>query len=101
MNTNIDYADYWEKCWNEEDTQALSGWLDTWNNFAGEEVAIFKVYGVKTVCDAACGFGNHTLSFASNGFTVSAFDVSPRAVELTTSGLRKYGYDDVTVKESS
>lgn len=59
---------------------------------------LMKSRGVKTVCDAACGFGAHTLALASNGFAVSAFDISPKAVELTTAGLRKHGYDSVEVK---
>lgn len=92
---NYDYQKYWESCWNEEDTDALFGWLDGWNNFAGKEVEVFREFGVKTICDAACGFGSHTISFASNGFEVSAFDVSEKAVELTINGLRKYGYNAV------
>ena len=41
------------------------------------------------------------LSFASNGFEVSAFDVSKRAVELTTTALKKYGYNNCDVKVAS
>jgi SAM-dependent methyltransferase len=94
----IDYSVYWEKCWAEEDADELYGYLDGWNGYAGTEVEIFKQYNVKWVCDAACGFGAHTLALASNGFEVSAFDISNRAVELTTGALRKYGYNDVEVK---
>lgn len=50
------------------------------------------------MCDAACGFGAHTLALASNGFAVSAFDISPRAVALTAAGLQKYGYSGAAVK---
>ena len=94
----IDYSEYWEKSWRQEDTEELCGYLDGWNSYTGTEMDIFRKYGVKKVCDAACGFGAHTLAFASNGFEVSAFDISPKAVELTTKGLQKYGYNNVEVK---
>ncbi|MBE6909081.1 MAG: class I SAM-dependent methyltransferase [Ruminococcaceae bacterium] len=98
MHTAYDYSAYWERCWNEEDEDALFRWLDGWNRSASEEMEFLKSRGVKTVCDAACGFGAHTLAFASNGFEVSAFDISPKAAALTREGLRKYGYGGVEVK---
>ena len=94
----IDYSEYWEKSWRQEDTEELSRYLEGWNGYSGTEMDIFKQYGVKKVCDAACGFGAHSLAFASNGFEVSAFDISPKAVELTIHGLQKYGYNNVEVK---
>ncbi len=97
-HNSIDYSEYWEKCWNQEDSEELSGYLDGWNGHADEAMDIFRQYGVKRVCDAACGFGAHTLAFASCGFEVSAFDVSEKAVELTRYGLRKFGYDGVDVR---
>ena len=100
-HVDYNYEKYWESCWNEEDIDALFGWLQGWNNFEGDDVKLFREFDVKTVCDAACGFGSHTLSFASNGFEVSAFDVSPKAVELTVSGLRKFGYDAVVDADGS
>ena len=93
-----DYSEYWEKSWCKEDTEELSRYLEGWNGFTSTEMGVFNQYGVKKVCDAACGFGAHSLAFASNGFEVFAFDISPRAVELTTCGLHKYGYDNVEVK---
>jgi len=100
MPTAYDYSAYWERCWQEEDAEALFRWLDGWNRSTGAEMDFFRSRGVKTVCDAACGFGAHTLAFASNSFAVSAFDVSPRAVALTRAGLRKYGYADVEVRQA-
>lgn len=101
MNHNIDYSDYWDCCWNEEDAEALFKWLDGWNGAGSEEIEYFKAHGLKAICDAACGFGAHTLAFASAGFEVAAFDVSPKAVELTRAGLTRYGYEDVAVKVAS
>ena len=56
---------------------------------------------MKKVCDAACGFGAHTLALASNGFEVSAFDISKTAVELTSLALNKYGHRNVNLKIAS
>lgn len=101
MKADIDYSEYWERCWNEEDAEALEKWLEGWNHAGSEEIEYFKAQGVRTICDAACGFGAHTLAFASNGFDVAAFDVSPKAVELTRAGLARYGYGDVSVQVAS
>ncbi len=98
IHGEIDYSEYWERCWKEENSEELSGYLQGWNGHADEEMDIFRQYGVRKVCDAACGFGAHTIAFASNGFEVSAFDISERAVELTRYGLKKFGYEGVDVK---
>ena len=101
MKADIDYSEYWERCWNEEDAEALEKWLEGWNHAGSEEIEYFKAQSVRTICDAACGFGAHTLAFASNGFDVAAFDVSPRAVELTRGGLARFGYGDVPLQVAS
>lgn len=101
MKADIDYSEYWERCWNEEDAEALEKWLEGWNHAGSEEIEYFKAQSVRTICDAACGFGAHTLAFASNGFYVAAFDVSPKAVELTRAGLARFGYGDMPVQVAS
>ena len=101
MNEAIEYSKYWDRCWHEENVDELSTWLEGWNCAGSEEIDFFKAQEVLTICDAACGFGAHTLAFASNGFEVAAFDVSPKAVELTHAGLARYGYEDVAVKVAS
>ena len=95
------YADYWEKCWDSEDESDLNRFLSGWKGSKSDEMDIFTSSGVKRVCDAACGFGAHTLALLSNGFEVEAFDVSPRAVELTAAGLKKQGFENVKVKTAS
>ena len=100
QKTSIDYSDFWDRSWKEEDAESLSNWLEKWQNSTSPEIKLFKSYGVKTVCDTACGFGAHTVALASNGFDVSAFDVSPKAVELTINGLRKYGFKVDKIKTS-
>lgn len=95
------YAEYWDKCWNDENVSDLSRYLSSWNGSKSDEMDIFVARGIKKVCDAACGFGAHTIALLSNGFDVEAFDVSRRAVELTVEGLRKHGYENVKVKTAS
>ena len=96
----IDYSEYWERCWEEEKPEELFSYLEGWNGHKSLEMDVFKDHGVRKVCDAACGFGAHTVALASNGFEVSAFDVSERAVKLTTEGLKKYGYTGTAVKKA-
>ena len=44
---------------------------------------------VHSVCDAGCGCGIYALKLAANGFCVSGFDVSSRAVEISQMLLDK------------
>ena len=69
MNTN--YQTYWESCWQEEDSSQLQAYLEGWKNYHGREIELLKEHQVKSVCDAACGFGAYTIAFAANGFKVS------------------------------
>jgi len=97
----FDYQSYWESCWQEEDSTQLQTYLEGWRNYHGREIEILKEHQVASVCDAACGFGAHTVAFAANGFFVSGFDISPTSVEITKQGLVKSGFPDVEVKVAS
>lgn len=95
------YSNYWEKCWNNENVSELTRYLSSWNGTKSDEMDIFINRGIKKVCDAACGFGAHTIALLSNGFDVEAFDISQRAVELTVEGLKNCGYGNVSIKVAS
>ena len=84
---------FWERCWQQENPEALHGYLRGYLNLRCEEIELFERAGIRTVCDAACGFGAYTLALASNGFAVRSFDVSPTAAALTREGLKRFGYD--------
>ena len=86
-------SEFWERCWRSENLDELMRFLAGYVNLGGEIFDIFKNHGVKKVCDAACGFGGYSLAFATNGFTVSGFDISPTAVKITCDGLNSYGID--------
>ncbi len=86
-------SDFWEKCWQEEDKDALCRYLIGYRNLECAEIEFFKKAGVHSVCDAACGFGAYTLALASQGFSVESFDISDTAVRFTAENLKALGYD--------
>ena len=97
----LDYQIYWESCWKEEDPEKLQGYLEGWRSYHGREIELLQEHQIRTVCDAACGFGAHTVSFAANGFEVAGFDISPTSVEITKQGLKTCGFPDVKIKVAS
>lgn len=92
---------YWEKSWSEENIPELFDYLAKYNKWQFEEMEIFKRYGLKKVCDAACGFGAYSLAFSSNGFDTFGFDISAKAVEIAKQGLKNYGIDTSRYKIAS
>lgn len=85
--------DYWEKCWKSEDTTQLEKYLANFYQRSNSIVEYFRQNNITHVCDVACGFGAYSLLFASNGFRVEGFDISPASVEITKSCLAKYNID--------
>lgn len=96
-----DYNSYWERCWQEEEPTELFKYLEMYYEITSKEIDVCKEHNVKRVCDAACGFGAYSLAFASNGFDIYSFDISDTAVEITKTGLGKYGIDTANVKVAS
>ena len=86
-------SDFWERSWQNEDRKRLSQYLAGYRGLVLPEFELFRQQGVKTVCDAACGFGAYTLALLSNGFAVKGFDISESAVEITAAGLKTFGYE--------
>lgn len=101
IHMKTDYKTYWEACWREEDATQLQTYLTGWKNYHGREIELLKAHQVKSVCDAACGFGAYTIAFAANGFEVCGFDISHASVEITRQGLAQCGFDAVDVKVAS
>ena len=97
----VENKSFWEKCWSKENIDALLPYLEKYNNSKSDEIDFFQKEDIKSVCDAACGFGAYTLALASNGFTVKAFDISEGEVEtkIKTSEVSydgHIGYVDVS-----
>ena len=93
--------DYWEKCWQDENQEELMRFLAGYKDYRDRTIEIFKEHKVRKICDAACGFGAYSLAFASNGFEVSGFDISPTAIEITQKGLKSYGLSSSDYKVAS
>ncbi len=89
---------FWEALWSREDGGALLMYLERFYKLKSRVVDIFKEHGATRICDAACGYGAYSVAFASNGFEVYSFDVSPTAAMFTRAGLEHYGLDGSHVK---
>ena len=83
--------DFWENCWQSENPEAMYACLDSYYRWEDGIIDVFRAHRVEKVCDAACGYGAYSLAFASNGFQVTSFDISPSAAEITRRGLERYG----------
>ena len=69
---------------------------EMWKNPAPESFYLlsrWKNQNKKTFLDLGCGLGRHTILFATNGFDVSAFDISENAIERTGNWARDLGLD--------
>lgn len=89
----MENKDFWENCWQSENPEAMYAYLDGYYRWKDGIIDIFRAHRAERVCDAACGFGAYSLAFASNGFQVESFDISPSAAEITRRGLARYGID--------
>ena len=93
-------CDLWENLWARENGGALLPYLERFYKLKSPVIDIFKDSGAVRVCDAACGCGAYSVAFASNGFEVYSFDVSPTAAALARAGLEHYGLDGSRVKSA-
>ena len=90
----------WETLWSREDGDALVSRLERFYGLQSRAIAVFKDFGAVRICDAACGYGAYSVAFASNGFEVYSFDISPTAAMFTRMGLLQYGLDGTRVKSA-
>ena len=67
---------------------------EVWKNPAVESfwlLSRWKNQNKKTFLDLGCVLGRHTILFASNGFDVSAFDISEDAIARTSAWAKEQG----------
>ena len=83
--------DFWERSWQRDRDLDYISFAKPYYHLATPEIELFRRHGVRTVCDAGCGWGAWALALASNGFAVTALDVSQTAVEITGHVLEQYG----------
>ena len=99
---------FWEQSWERVDPERVAEYVRSFDMQPDALIDILLRRGAETVCDAGCGCGAYALKLAANGFRVSGFDVSARAVEiaqallertaltaeLKTAGILSTGYSD-------
>ena len=93
--------EFWERSWSNEDIEELKQYLVKYNKRENEVIDIFKNHKIKHVCDAACGFGAYSLMLSTNGFQISGFDISKKAVDISRKLLKNYGIDAEDYRVSS
>ena len=90
----------WENLWSDTSGGELLPYLERFYRLKSRVIDIFKEHDAVRICDAACGCGAYSLAFASNGFEVYSFDVSPSAAKLAKEGLERFGLDGSRVKSA-
>lgn len=90
MNQNP-FQCFWEALWQREDTERLATYLREGQTASMDFLDIFKARGVKSVCDAACGFSAMSLMLERNGFQVAGFDLSAASAALTKELPDRFG----------
>lgn len=85
--------DFWEQSWKRDKDMDFQSYARPYYRLTSPEIAFFREHHIRSVCDAGCGYGAWTLALASNGFAVTALDVSQTAVEITKKVLEHYGLE--------
>ena len=83
--------DFWERSWKRDKDMDFLSYARPYYRLTSPETALFREHDIRTVCDAGCGYGAWALALASNGFDVTALDVSETAVEITGRVLDRHG----------
>ncbi|WP_425447220.1 class I SAM-dependent methyltransferase [Dethiothermospora halolimnae] len=79
---------YWNSIWNNEDSDNYKKYIDLNREYIF--IDFFKKYGIKSICDVACGFGKYSVVCGKNGFDVYGFDISRSSVKITEDMLNEY-----------
>ena len=91
-------TDFWETCWEQNRVEEIAPLLSKYYQQTDPAIDYLKAHGVRSVCDAACGYGAYSLMLLSNGFQVEGFDIAPRSVEITKTLLKSYGFSALDYK---
>ena len=90
--------EYWNGVWATPDLKKYLGYVEGYTRWNPRFLEIFAEHGVENFCDAACGFGAYSMMMAKKGYTVSGFDISTNAVDLTQKMLQAFECDYGTYK---
>ena len=83
---------FWDSSWESVDPNRIAEYIGNFDMGEDNVIAVMRQWGVHSVCDAGCGCGIYAAKLAANGFSVSGFDVSARAVEIAQASVRKAGF---------
>lgn len=86
-------SQFWDQSWDTVDPGRVARYVQDTELDADSLIAFWKKHHVQSVCDAGCGCGVYSLKLAANGFRVSGFDVSAKAVEMTKKLLSSRNFD--------
>ena len=84
---------FWNQSWNHVGMDRVNEYMGRTDMLPDPIIEYLKTQQAQSVCDAGCGCGIYSLKLALNGFAVSGFDVSPKAVELTKELLTSRNVD--------
>ena len=73
---------FWDRSWAESDGERIARYIQGMGMETDDMMERMRARKMHRVCDAGCGCGAYTLRLAVNGFEVSGFDVSARAVAM-------------------
>ena len=80
---------FWERSWEQADPERIAKYMEPFGRRPDALIDVLRRHGVRSVCDAGCGCGAYAAKLAANGFRVSCFDISSRAVEIARRMLRR------------
>lgn len=83
---------FWNQSWEKLDPERITTYIRTFQISSNPIIDYLHSQKIHTVCDAGCGCGIYTLLLAANGFQVSGFDISPKAVEIARNLLNTASY---------
>lgn len=86
-------SQFWDQSWDTVDPSRVARYVQGTELAADPLMVFWKEHRVQSVCDAGCGCGVYSLKLAVNGFRVSGFDVSAKAVEMTKKLLSSRNFD--------
>lgn len=82
---------FWDESWNSFNPGQVAHYLDHIMQGTDHVVQRLSARKPAAVCDAGCGCGAFALKLARLGYSVSGFDISDKAVQITRQVLQSAG----------
>lgn len=85
-------ASFWDHSWETISTQRILEYIADYDLDPDDFIHQLHIRKAETICDAGCGCGIYSLKLAANGFSVSGFDISAKAVAIASGLLQQAGF---------